>query len=117
MNLISHQHSRPGVSDDNAPLCAQGDAENRFRIAKYRSNDLDALANLEAAQAWALCCVGWYNHDYKHRNRMFIGPAQGSIGVDRAIFPHRIAVPERAQAKNPERGSHNTSNGFLPDEV
>lgn len=68
------------------------DAENRFRIAKYRPNELSALANLEVAQAWALCCVGWYNHDHKDRNRMYVSPAQRPIGVDRAIFLHRIAV-------------------------
>ncbi|MHB1567503.1 MAG: transposase [Acidiferrobacter sp.] len=114
---ITPSYSRPGVSDDNAY------AESLFRTAQYRPNYPGVFANLEAAQAWALRFVRWSlcaqgdNHDHKHRKRKFISPAERHVGVDRAIFRHRIAVYEKAQAKNPERWSRNTRNWSLPDAV
>ncbi|EQD30237.1 transposase [mine drainage metagenome] len=108
---ITPSYSRPGVSNDNAY------AESLFRTAKYRPNFPGSFGNLEEAQVWALAFVRWYHHEHKHRNLKFVSPAERHAGVDRAIFQQRIAVYEKAQARNPERWSRNTRNWSLPDEV
>ena len=104
-------YSRPGVSDDNAY------AEGLFRTAKYRPHFPGAFANLEAAQAWVLTFMRWYNHEHKHRHLKVVSPTERHAGVDSAIFQHHIAGYEEAQAKNPKRWNRNIRNWSLPDEV
>lgn len=58
---IRPSHSRPGVSDDNAHM------EAWFRTAKYRPNyPTKGFADIEAARAWALQLVTWYNGEHLH---------------------------------------------------
>lgn len=58
---ITPSHSRPRVSDDNAY------AEALFRTAKYRPEfPAKRFADLEAARAWAMRFVHWYNHEHRH---------------------------------------------------
>lgn len=108
---IRPSYSRPGVSDDNAY------AESLFRTCKYRPDFPGAFATIDAARAWVLAFVRWYNHSHRHRNLKFVSPAQRHLGEDRAIFVKRIAVYEAARAKHPERWRGNIRNWSLPNIV
>lgn len=108
---VRASYSRPSVSDDNAY------AESLFRTCKYRPDYPGAFASLAEARAWALRFERWYNHTHKHRNLKFISPAERHHGADKTIFTKRIALYERARAKQPARWSGEIRDWSLPKEV
>jgi putative transposase len=102
---VKPSYSRPRVSDDNAY------AEALFRTAKYRPEfPAKGFANLDAARAWAVEFVGWYNHRHRHSGIRYVSPAQRHDGADHAILAARHALYLKARAQNPARWSGATRN-------
>ncbi len=100
---VKPSYSRPRVSDDNAF------AESLFRTAKYRP-EFQALGftDLDAARAWAVGFVHWYNIDHRHSGIRYVSPAQRHAGDDRAILAARHALYLKARALHPARWAGNT---------
>jgi transposase InsO family protein len=91
-------YSRPRVSNDN-PF-----SEAVFRTCKYRPEYPEhGFASLEAARAWILQFVTWYNHDHRHSRIRFVTPHERHSGQEAAIIAQREAVYEQAKARHPER--------------
>lgn len=104
--------SRPRVSNDNAF------AESLFRTCKYRPDyPSRPFENVDAARAWTLKFVQWYNHEHKHSGLKFVTPAQRHDGRDDAILRHREQVYEAAKQRHPERWSGPTRDWVLQNEV
>jgi len=102
---ISPSYSRPRVSDDNAF------AEALFRTAKYRPEfPAKGFADLEAARAWAVRFVQWYNHEHRHSGIRYVTPAQRHAGEDGCLLGARHAVYQAARERNPRRWSRHTRN-------
>ena len=102
---VKPSYSRPRVSDDNAY------AESLFRTAKYRPEfPAKGFADLDAARAWAVEFVGWYNHRHRHSGIRYVSPAQRHDGADHAILAARHALYLKARAENPARWSGATRN-------
>ncbi len=100
---VKPSYSRPRVSDDNAY------AESLFRTAKYRPEfPAKGFAELDAARAWAVGVVHWYNVDHRHSGIGYVSLAQRHAGDDRAILAARHALYLEARARNPARWSGNT---------
>jgi transposase InsO family protein len=109
---IRPSYSRPGVSDDNAHM------EAWFRTAKYRPNyPSRGFADIEAARAWALKLVTWYNGVHLHSAIGFVTPAQRHAGEATTLLTKRKAVYEEARARNPRRWSRATRRWHAPDQV
>lgn len=109
---IRPSYSRPGVSDDNAHM------EAWFRTAKYRpSYPSKGFANIEAARAWALKLVTWYNGAHLHSAIGFVTPEQRHAGDAATLLAQRRAVYEAARARNPRRWSRATRRWRNPDQV
>ena len=90
--------SRPRVSDDN-PF-----SEALFRTVKYRPEcPSRPFESLEAARAWVLWFVRWYNHEHLHSGISFTAPAQRHAGRDAGILQRRRVVYEAARARHPQR--------------
>ena len=97
---IQPSYSRPRVSDDNAY------AEALFRTAKYRPEfPAKGFTSLDAARAWAVQFVRWYNHDHRHSGIRYVSPGQRHAGADRAILAARHALYEQARQQHPARWS------------
>ena len=91
-------YSRPRGSNDN-PF-----SEAVFRTCKYRPEYPEhGFASLEAARAWILQFVTWYNHDHRHSRIRFVTPHERHSGQEAAIIAQREAVYEQAKARHPER--------------
>lgn len=102
---IKPSYSRPRVSDDNAY------AESLFRTAKYRPEfPAKGFADLEAARAWALDFVRWYNVEHRHSGIRYVSPAQRHAGEDHAILAARHALYQQARVRQPARWSGGTRN-------
>jgi putative transposase len=109
---VAASFSRPRVSNDNAF------AESLFRTCKYRPDYPNKpFDSLEAAQAWTLKFVRWYNTEHKHSGLKFVTPAQRHSGQAAAILGRREQVYADAKARHPERWSGPTRNWELKDEV
>jgi putative transposase len=109
---IRPSYSRPGVSDDNAHI------EAWFRVAKYRpSYPAKGFVNLEAARAWALKLVTWYNGEHRHSAIGFVTPSDRHIGRAPALLTQRTRVYEAARARNPRRWSRGVRRWKDPDHV
>jgi putative transposase len=109
---VAASFSRPRVSNDNAF------AESLFRTCKYRPDYPNKpFDSLEAAQAWTLKFVRWYNTVHKHSSLKFVTPAQRHAGQAAAILGQREQVYAEAKARHPERWSGQTRNWELKDEV
>jgi transposase InsO family protein len=109
---IRPSHSRPGVSDDNAHI------EAWFRTAKYRPGyPTRGFADLEAARAWALKLVNWYNGEHRHSAIGFVTPSERHSGEAPALFSKRRRVYEAARARNPGRWSRGVRWWKDPDQV
>ena len=102
---VKPSYSRPRVSDDNAF------AESLFRTAKYRPEfPAKGFADLDAARAWALAFVRWYNVEHRHSGIRYVSPAQRHVGDDRAILAARHALYTKARENHPARWSGKTRN-------
>jgi putative transposase len=102
---IKPSYSRPRVSDDNAY------AEALFRTAKYRPEfPVKGFADLDAARAWAMDFVRWYNVEHRHSGLRYVSPAQRHAGGDQAILAARHALYTSARERHPARWSGNTRN-------
>ena len=100
---IQSSYSRPRVSDDNAF------AEALFRTAKYRPEfPGKGFAHLEAARAWAVSFVHWYNHEHRHSGIRYVTPAQRHSGQDGHMLAERHALYQVARERNPRRWSRQT---------
>ena len=100
---VKPSYSRPRVSDDNAY------AESLFRTAKYRPEfPAKGFADLDAARAWAVGFVRWYNVDHRHSGIGYVSPAQRHAGQDHAILAARHALYLEARARNPARWTGHT---------
>ena len=100
---IQSSYSRPRVSDDNAF------AEALFRTAKYRPEfPGKGFADLEAARAWAVGFVHWYNHEHRHSGIRYVTPAQRHSGQDGHMLAERHALYQAARERNPRRWSRQT---------
>lgn len=109
---IRPSYSRPGVSDDNAHI------EAWFRVAKYRpSYPTRGFANLEAARAWALKLVTWYNGEHRHSAIGFVTPSERHNAQAPALLAERRRVYEAARARNPRRWSREVRRWKDPDHV
>jgi putative transposase len=109
---IQPSYSRPGVSDDNAHI------EAWFRTAKYRpSYPTKGFANLEAARAWALKLVTWYNGGHRHSAIGFVTPSERHLGQAPALLAQRRRLYEAARARNPRRWSREVRRWKDPDHV
>lgn len=92
--------SRPSVSDDNAYV------ESLFRTAKYRPGyPSGPFESLDAARAWVLTFVTWYNEEHQHSSIRFVTPADRHAGHDTEILANRHDVYEQARARHPQRWS------------
>jgi putative transposase len=90
--------SRPRVSDDN-PF-----AESLFRTLKYCPEyPVGGFASVDAARAWVMRFVAWYNHEHQHSGIGFVAPADRHAGRDATILAARRTVYARAHRRHPER--------------
>ena len=109
---IRPSHSRPGVSDDNAHM------EAWFRTAKYRPGyPTKGFADIDAARAWVLKLVSWYNSEHLHSAIGFVTPGQRHIGNAPALLADRKRVYEAARARNPRRWSGGVRQWTDPEHV
>ena len=90
--------SRPSVSNDN-PY-----SEALFKTLKYRPGyPSKPFEDLQAAEAWMMEFVNWYNNEHRHSGIRFVTPASRHCGEDKLIFEKRKEVYEEAKRKNPAR--------------
>jgi len=109
---IRPSHSRPGVSDDNAHM------EAWFRTAKYRPGyPSKGFADIDAARAWVLKLVNWYNGEHLHSAIGFVTPSRRHEGDAPALLAHRTRVYEVARARNPRRWSRGVRHWDDPEHV
>ena len=109
---VAASFSRPRVSNDNAF------AESLFKTCKYRPNYPNKpFETVEAARAWTLQFVRWYNYEHKHSALKFVTPAQRHDGNAHDILKRREQLYEAAKLHHPERWSGDTRNWKLRDEV
>jgi putative transposase len=109
---IRPSYSRPGVSDDNAHM------EAWFRTAKYRpSYPTKGFADIEAARAWTLKLVSWYNGEHLHSAIGFVTPSQRHTGEAPALLAGRKRVYEAARARTPRRWSRGVRQWHDPEHV
>jgi len=97
---VAPSFSRPSVSDDN-PF-----SESLFRTMKYTPGyPKKPFTDIEAARAWVLGFVTWYNEEHRHSAIRFVTPSQRHRGEDGEILARRAAVYAEAKARHPERWS------------
>jgi putative transposase len=79
--------SRPSISNDN-PF-----SESLFRTLQYCPLSPTApFASLDAARAWVVTFVQWYNDEQLHSGIRFTTPASRHAGTNTAILGHRAQV-------------------------
>jgi len=109
---IRPSHSRPGVSDDNAHM------EAWFRTAKYRPGyPTRGFADIDAARAWVLKLVSWYNGEHLHSAIGFVTPSHRHAGGAPTLLADRKCVYEAARARNPRRWSRGVRQWNDPQHV
>jgi len=97
--------SRPSVSDDN-PY-----SESLFKTLKYCPQyPSKPFESLEAAKAWVVAFVNWYNNVHQHSGINFVTPSARHAGYDTNILAKRANVYELARQQNPNRWSGNVRN-------
>ena len=97
--------SRPSVSHDN-PF-----SESLCRTLQYGPvYPTKPFASLDAARAWVVTFLQWYNHEYLHSGIRFTTPASRHAGTDTAILHNRDRVYHAAQRTHPSRWSGATRN-------
>lgn len=102
---ITHSHSRPSVSNDNAYI------ESLFRTLKYVPNwPKDGFESLNHAREWVLQFVQWYHHKHQHSGINFVTPQQKHDGLDIKILKQRALLYQAARNKHPERWTKNIRN-------
>jgi putative transposase len=102
---IMPSFSRPSVSNDN-PF-----SESLFKTLKYCPlYPTKPFASLEAARAWVVVFIDWYNNAHLHSSISFTTPASRHDGTDVAILQNREIVYQEAQKRNPSRWSGKTRN-------
>jgi len=102
---IMPSFSRPSVSNDN-PF-----SESMFKTLKYCPlYPTKPFASLEAARAWVIVFIDWYNNVHLHSSISFTTPASRHDGTDVAILQNREIVYQEAQKRNPSRWSGETRN-------
>ena len=75
-----------------------------FSTAKYRPEfPAKGFTDLDAARAWAIGFVRWYNVEHRHSGIRYVSPAQGHAGDGHAILVARHALYFNARALNPAR--------------
>ena len=102
---IEKSFSRPSVSDDN-PF-----SESLFKTLKYCPIfPTKPFESVEAAQAWVVKFVYWYNEVHLHSAISFVTPSSRHSGLDVETLNHREIVYAEAKRKNPNRWSNKTRN-------
>jgi len=102
---VEKSFSRPSVSDDN-PF-----SESLFKTLKYCPIfPTKPFESVEAAQAWVVTFVRWYNDEHLHSGIGFVTPSSRHIGLDIDILKQREIVYAEAKRKNPTRWSNKTRN-------
>ncbi len=102
---VEKSFSRPSVSDDN-PF-----SESLFKTLKYCPIfPTKPFESVEAAQAWVVTFVYWYNEVHLHSAIGFVTPSSRHSGLDVAILKQREIVYAEAKMKNPNRWSNKTRN-------
>lgn len=102
---VAPSFSRPRVKDDN-PY-----SEALFRTVKYRPEyPSGPFGSVDAARAWVVSFVRWYNTEHRHSAIRFVTPDQRHSGEERAILEKRRRVYERARRRHPERWTGKTRN-------
>ena len=97
--------SRPSVSDDN-PF-----SEALFKTLKYCPQyPSKPFESLEAAKAWVVAFVHWYNTVHQHSGINFVTPSDRHTGKDTEILANRASVYELARQQNPNRWSGKVRN-------
>jgi putative transposase len=94
---ISKSHSRPHVSNDN-PF-----SEAQFKTLKYRPEFPDFFPSVEAARAFMVDFVRWYNHEHRHSGLAFLTPADVHFGRAHQILAQRNAAMQLAWHRYPRR--------------
>jgi putative transposase len=94
---ISKSHSRPHVSNDN-PY-----SEAQFKTLKYRPEFPDFFPSPEAARAFMVDFVRWYNHEHHHSGLAFLTPADVHLGRTQQVLDQRNEVLRRAWHQHPQR--------------
>jgi putative transposase len=94
---ISKSHSRPHVSNDN-PY-----SEAQFKTLKYRPEFPDFFPSPEAARAFMVDFVHWYNHEHHHSGLSFLTPADVHFGRAQEVLARRDEVMQRAWQQHPRR--------------
>lgn len=102
---VEKSFSRPSVSDDN-PF-----SESLFKTLKFCPiYPTKPFESVEAAQAWVVTFVYWYNEIHLHSAIGFVTPSSRHDGRDIEILKKRELVYAQAQMKNPNRWSNKTRN-------
>jgi putative transposase len=102
---VEKSFSRPSVSDDNAF------SESLFKTLKYCSIfPTKPFESVEAAQAWVVTFVQWYNEIHLHSAIGFVTPSSRHSGLDVEILKQREIVYAEAKRRNPNRWSNKTRN-------
>lgn len=94
---ISKSHSRPHVSNDN-PY-----SEAQFKTLKYRPEFPAFFPSPEAARAFMVDLVRWYNHEHHHSGLAFLTPADVHFGRARDVLARRSEAMQRASQQHPRR--------------
>jgi len=102
---VEKSFSRPSVSDDN-PF-----SESLFKTLKFCPiYPTKPFESVEAAQAWVVTFVYWYNEIHLHSAIGFVTPSSRHDGRDIKILKQREIVYAEAKMKNPNRWSNKTRN-------
>lgn len=90
--------SRPSVSNDN-PF-----SESLFKTMKFTPNyPKQPFGDLNAARAWVLDFVTYYNEDHRHSGINYVTPMHRHLGQDVAILAPRKELIEKQQSLKPSR--------------
>ena len=104
--------SRPSVSNDN-PF-----SESLFRTMKYRPIfPKGPFESLEAARAWVVTFVRWYNTEHLHSGIRFVTPMDRHEGRDAEILEKRRQIYEAARRRRPDRWTGPTRDWSPVEEV
>lgn len=97
--------SRPSVSNDN-PF-----SESLFKTVKYCPQyPSKPFSSIEAAKAWMLKFVEWYNNVHHHSGINFVTPMARHQGLEQVILENRARVYENARQQRPNRWSRKIRN-------
>ena len=97
---VHPSHSRPHTSDDN-PF-----SEANFKTLKYMPTYPSRFLSFEAAHAYCVEFVEWYNNHHCHSGIAFLTPADVHYGRVDTVLEARTQVLAAAYAAHPERFVH-----------